>query len=143
MPRQGSLLQAEPSEMIKRPQLTPKHRQKHPAPSNPARTSKLDMEAELCPLDDRRSAPEVSLKLAVVRFTTITAYCHLLSTRGEPTVWICIKTVPCFDNHPARPRRPRYRRRLPFGPVQGIWGFKAVAIVPEAGSIHPLRKDRP
>lgn len=51
------------------------------------------MEAELCPLDDRRSASEVSLKLAVVHFTTITAYCHLLSVRGEPTGLICIKAV--------------------------------------------------
>lgn len=51
------------------------------------------MEAEPCPLDDRRSAAEVSLKLAVVHFTTITAYCHLLSMRAEPTKVICIKAV--------------------------------------------------
>lgn len=51
------------------------------------------MEAELCPLDDRRSAAEVSLKLAIVHFTTITAYCHLLSLRAEPARVICIKTV--------------------------------------------------
>lgn len=49
------------------------------------------MEEELCPLDDRRSAAEVALKLAVVHFTTMTAYCHLLSMRGEPTRLICKK----------------------------------------------------
>lgn len=56
-----------------------------PAPTN------LIMEEELCPLDDRRSAAEVSLKLAVVHFTTMAAYCHLLSMRGEPTRIICKK----------------------------------------------------
>lgn len=54
---------------------------------------KLVMEAELCPLDDRRSAAEIWLKLAVVHFTTMTAYCHLLSMRGEPTRAICTKTM--------------------------------------------------
>lgn len=54
------------------------------------------MEAELCPLDDRRSAAEISLKLAVVHFTTITAYCHLLSMRGEPTKVICRKMTVFF-----------------------------------------------
>lgn len=53
------------------------------------------MEAELCPLDDRRSASEVSLKLAVVHFTTMTAYCHLLSMRGDPAK-IIIKKMMLF-----------------------------------------------
>lgn len=56
-------------------------------------TNDLSMEAELCPLDDRRGTAEVSLKLAVVHFTTTTAYCHLLSTRGEPTKVICRKMI--------------------------------------------------
>lgn len=64
-------------------------------PSCPA-TTNLIMEEELCPLDDRRSAAEVSLKLAVVHFTTMTAYCHLLSMRGEPTKVICKKMVLFF-----------------------------------------------
>lgn len=54
------------------------------------------MEEELCPLEDRRSAAELSLKLAVVHFTTITAYCHLLSMRGEPTKVICKKITVFF-----------------------------------------------
>lgn len=54
------------------------------------------MEAELCPLDDRRSATELSLKLGVVHFTTMTAYCHLLSMRGEPVKVICRKMIIFF-----------------------------------------------
>lgn len=61
-----------------------------PAPTNPI------MEEEYCPIDDRRSSAEVSLKLAVVHFTTMTAYCHLLSMRGEPTKVICKKMVLFF-----------------------------------------------
>lgn len=55
--------------------------------------SKPIMEAELCPLDDSRSVAEIILKLAVVHFTTMTAYCHLLSMRGEPIKVICRKMV--------------------------------------------------
>lgn len=51
------------------------------------------MEEEICPLDNRRSPAEITLKLAVVHYTTINAYCHLLSMRGEPTRVICRKTV--------------------------------------------------
>lgn len=54
------------------------------------------MEAELCPLDNRRSVAEILLKLAVVHFTTITAYCHLLSLRGEPSRVICRKIILLF-----------------------------------------------
>lgn len=56
----------------------------------------LIMAAQLCPLDDRRSAAEISLKLAVVHFTAMTAYGHLLSIRGEPTRVICRKMVLFF-----------------------------------------------
>lgn len=54
------------------------------------------MDAEFCSLDDRRGAAEISLKLAVVHFTTMTAYCHLLSMRGEPTKVICRKMIVFF-----------------------------------------------
>lgn len=54
------------------------------------------MEAELCPVDNRRSVAEILLKLAVVHFTTITAYCHLLNIRGEPKRVICRKTILFF-----------------------------------------------
>lgn len=54
------------------------------------------MAAQLCPLDDRRSAAEISLKLAVVHFTAMTAYGHLLSIRGEPTRVICRKMILFF-----------------------------------------------
>lgn len=54
------------------------------------------MEAEPCPLDDRRSASEVSLKLAVVHLTTMTAYCHLLSMRGAPAKIIFKKMIVFF-----------------------------------------------
>lgn len=59
-------------------------------------TSEPIMEAEICPLDDRRSATELSLKLGVVHFTTMTAYCHLLSMRGEPIKVICKKMIIFF-----------------------------------------------
>lgn len=62
----------------------------------PSSANKLIMEEELCTLDDRRSAAELSLKLAVVHFTTIAAYCHLLSMRGEPTKVICRKMTIFF-----------------------------------------------
>lgn len=54
------------------------------------------MEAQLCPLEDRRSATEVSFKLLVVHLTVITAYCHLLSLRGEPILVICRKAIIFF-----------------------------------------------
>ncbi len=38
----------------------------------------------LCPLDGRRTTTEVWVKLFIVYFTTITAYCHLRSIRNEP-----------------------------------------------------------
>jgi hypothetical protein len=40
-------------------------------------------EAPLCPLTDRRSSKEVWLALFVAHFTTILAFCHLLSIRGD------------------------------------------------------------
>jgi hypothetical protein len=39
--------------------------------------------APLCPLTDRRSSKEVWLALFVAHFTTILAFCHLLSIRGD------------------------------------------------------------
>lgn len=54
------------------------------------------MEDEICPVDDRRSVAEISLKLAVVHFTTLTAYCHFLSIRGEPTKVISRKMILFF-----------------------------------------------
>lgn len=62
----------------------------------PPCTNEFIMAAQLCPLDDRRSAAEISLKLAVVHFTAMTAYCHLLSIRGEPTGVICRKMILFF-----------------------------------------------
>jgi hypothetical protein len=38
----------------------------------------------LCPLEERRSRAEILVKLFVVYFTTIMAFCHLMSVRGEP-----------------------------------------------------------
>lgn len=38
----------------------------------------------LCPLDNRRTTTELWVKFAVVHFTTIAGFCHLLSIRGEP-----------------------------------------------------------
>lgn len=46
-------------------------------------TSSSQMVADLCPLEDRRTSTELWIKLVVVHFTTITAFCHLLSIRGE------------------------------------------------------------
>src|ERR1700712_37515 len=43
-------------------------------------------EKELCPLDSRRTTTELVVKLFIVHFTTISAYCHLLSIRGEPII---------------------------------------------------------
>ncbi|SPJ83769.1 uncharacterized protein FTOL_10285 [Fusarium torulosum] len=40
-------------------------------------------DAELCPIDGRRSTNEVWMKLFVVYFTTTVALCHLQSIRGE------------------------------------------------------------
>lgn len=54
------------------------------------------MDVELCPLDDRRTREEILLKVAVVHFTTMTAYCHLLSIRGESTGIICRKMLYFF-----------------------------------------------
>ncbi|KAK4543553.1 hypothetical protein LTR36_005448 [Oleoguttula mirabilis] len=41
---------------------------------------------DLCPLDTRRTSAELVVKLFIVHFTTLSAYCHLLSIRGEPVV---------------------------------------------------------
>jgi hypothetical protein len=38
----------------------------------------------LCPLDKRRSRVEILVKLFVVYFTVIVAFCHLMSIRREP-----------------------------------------------------------
>ncbi|PVH81701.1 hypothetical protein DL98DRAFT_531038 [Cadophora sp. DSE1049] len=38
---------------------------------------------DLCPLDGRRTSKELYIKLLVVHFTVLTAYCHLLSLRNE------------------------------------------------------------
>ncbi|KAH8766386.1 hypothetical protein F5882DRAFT_413867 [Hyaloscypha sp. PMI_1271] len=43
-----------------------------------------DLDTILCPLDSRRTVTELWVKLAVVHFTVIAAFCHLLSIRGEP-----------------------------------------------------------
>jgi len=37
----------------------------------------------LCPLEERRSGAETLVKLLVVYFTTVVAFCHLMSIRGE------------------------------------------------------------
>ncbi|KAG4440437.1 hypothetical protein IFR05_004081 [Cadophora sp. M221] len=39
--------------------------------------------SDLCPIDRRRTSKELYIKLLVVHFTVITAYCHLLSIRSE------------------------------------------------------------
>ncbi|KAH7393433.1 hypothetical protein BKA64DRAFT_676180 [Cadophora sp. MPI-SDFR-AT-0126] len=38
---------------------------------------------EPCPIDGRRTSKELYVKLLVVHFTVLTAYCHLLSLRNE------------------------------------------------------------
>ena len=38
----------------------------------------------LCPIEGRRTSTELYVKLIVVHFTTITAFCHLLSITDEP-----------------------------------------------------------
>lgn len=94
VPRQGSLLQAAPERRYKDDKLPAQvFLQLAPLVSC---TNKPIMDAEFCSLDDHRSAGEISLKLAVVHFTTMTAYCHLLSMRGEPTKVICRKMVIFF-----------------------------------------------
>lgn len=47
-------------------------------------TSNTALGDDLCPLEGRRTTTELVVKLFVVHFTTLTAYCHVLSIRGEP-----------------------------------------------------------
>ncbi|KAK5119914.1 hypothetical protein LTR85_007240 [Meristemomyces frigidus] len=42
--------------------------------------------ADVCPLDGRRTTTELLVKLFVVHFTIIAAYCHVRSIRNEPII---------------------------------------------------------
>ncbi|KAK3325979.1 hypothetical protein B0H66DRAFT_144788 [Apodospora peruviana] len=56
--------------------------------------------AVLCPLDDRRTANELMLKMIAAHVTVVIAYCHLLSLRQaklvswEPYIFLLCPTIP-------------------------------------------------